>query len=83
MFTGIVQSIGRIEEVVAGAGAVKLVVDPGGMTLDDVAIGDSIAVDGCCLTVVAHERAAHSPRLAFDVSHATLACTTGSTVAGR
>ena len=77
MFTGIVQSIGRIEDVVAGAGAVKLVVDPGPMTLDDVAIGDSIAVSGCCLTVVGLERDTRVPRLAFDVSHATLACTTG------
>ena len=77
MFTGIVQSIGSIEEVVAGAGAVKLVVDPGRMTLDDVAIGDSIAVSGCCLTVVGVERESRAPRLAFDVSHATLACTTG------
>jgi riboflavin synthase len=77
MFTGIVQSVGRIEQVLAGAGAVKLLVDPGSMTLDDVAIGDSIAVSGCCLTVVALEPAASAPRLAFDVSHATLACTTG------
>jgi len=77
MFTGIVQAIGRIDSVVAGAGAVKLVVDPGAMTLDDVAIGDSIAVNGCCLTVVANDHADDGPRLAFDVSHATLAVTTG------
>ena len=77
MFTGIVQAIGRIDDVVAGAGAVKLVIDPGSMTLDDVAIGDSIAVSGCCLTVVAIDRPPRAPRVAFDVSHATLACTTG------
>jgi riboflavin synthase len=77
MFTGIVQSVGRIDAVLEGAGAVKLVVDPASMTLDDVAIGDSIAVSGCCLTVVSLDRATGSRRIAFDVSHATLACTTG------
>jgi len=77
MFTGIVQSVGRIDAVLEGAGAVKLIVEPGTMTLDDVAIGDSIAVSGCCLTVVSLERATGLRRIAFDVSHATLACTTG------
>ena len=77
MFTGIVQAIGRIDEVVEGAGAAKLIVDPGHLLLDDVAIGDSIAIDGCCLTVVALGSRRDAPRLAFDVSHATLACTTG------
>jgi riboflavin synthase len=77
MFTGIVQAVGRIDRVVEGAGAVKLIVDPGALTLDDVAIGDSIAISGCCLTVVATERESAARRLAFDVSRATLACTTG------
>src|SRR5262249_40069526 len=39
----------------------------------DVALGDSVALNGCCLTVVAHGAA----RLEFDVSASTLACTTG------
>jgi riboflavin synthase len=77
VFTGIVQAVGRIEHVVDGRAAARLVVDAGGLPLDDVAIGDSIAVNGCCLTVVAFERAAGAPRLAFDVSAETLACTSG------
>jgi riboflavin synthase len=72
MFTGIVQGLGRIVEVSGGPSAARIVVDPGAMPVDDVAIGDSIAVNGCCLTVVVLDRT-----LAFDVSHETLQCTTG------
>lgn len=82
MFTGIVQAVGRIETVGEGPAAARLVVDAGALPLDDVAIGDSIAVSGCCLTVVAIERAAGKPRLAFDVSRETLACTAGLDVPG-
>jgi riboflavin synthase len=82
MFTGIVRAIGRIESVLEGRAAARLVVDPGTLALNDVAIGDSIAVNGCCLTVEAIEQAAGTPRLAFDVSAETLACTTGLDVPG-
>jgi len=80
MFTGIVEAVGRIDSVVTGIDAARLVVDAGKLALDDVAIGDSIAVNGCCLTVVGIER--DPPRLAFDVSAETLGCTTGLDVAG-
>jgi riboflavin synthase len=76
MFTGIVQAVGRIVASTPGAGARRLVVACGALDASDVAIGDSVAVAGCCLTVVAVERDAE-PRLAFDVSTETLACTTG------
>lgn len=82
MFTGIVQAVGRIERIAEGPAAARLAVDPGPLPLDDVAIGDSIAVNGCCLTVVAVERGAGAPRLAFDVSAQTLACTAGLALAG-
>ena len=77
MFTGIVQAMGRITEVAKGPSAARLVIDPGTLAIDDVAIGDSIAVGGCCLTVVAIEGPASAPRLAFDASAETLACTAG------
>jgi riboflavin synthase len=73
MFTGIVQAVGRIQAVTRGPSAVRLVVDAAPLPLDDVAIGDSVCVNGCCLTVVAREGA----RLAFDVSRETLDCTAG------
>ena len=77
MFTGIVQAMGRITEVAKGPSAVRLVIDPGELPVDDVAIGDSIAVGGCCLTVVAIEGPAQARQLGFDVSAETLACTAG------
>ncbi|HVE50641.1 MAG TPA: riboflavin synthase [Casimicrobiaceae bacterium] len=72
MFTGIVQAVGRIVSVTPGPAAMRIGIDPQALPLDDVAIGDSIAVNGCCLTVVARNGA-----LAFDVSHETLQCTAG------
>ena len=73
MFSGMVAAVGRIETVTATAGGVRLRVDPGALDLADVALGDSIAVNGCCLTVVALE----AGRLAFDVSAESLRCTAG------
>ena len=79
MFTGIVQAVGRIVAVDAGAERARLVVDAGALDCADVAIGDSIAVAGCCLTVV--ERGAR--RAALRASRSTCRprrsrCTTGS-----
>lgn len=78
MFTGIVQAVGTIASVAPlGAGSemrgVRLAVDAGALDLAGVALGDSICVQGACLTVVAIE----GRRLAFDVSRETLACTAG------
>jgi riboflavin synthase len=73
MFSGIVQTVGRIVAREARGEAARITVDATGLVIDDVAVGESVAVAGCCLTVVAHERG----RLDFDVSGETLACTTG------
>ena len=75
MFTGIVQAVGRIAAATPGPGARRLVVDGGTLDASDVAIGDSVAVSGCCLTVVGIEREGRTSRLAFDVSTETLART--------
>ena len=83
MFTGIVQAVGRIASVEAGPSARRLVVDGGTLDGSDIAIGDSIAVSGCCLTVVGLERRDGAVRLAFDVSAETLACTTGLDAPGE
>jgi len=77
MFTGIVQAVGQIVAVGPGPAAERILVDPATLPVVDVAIGDSIAVNGCCLTVVALEDPLGRPRLAFDVSAETLACTVG------
>jgi len=73
MFTGIVQAVGTIRSARGSGDGLRLVVDAGGLDLADVAPGDSIAVSGCCLTVL--ERS--SATLAFDVSAETLRCTVG------
>lgn len=73
MFTGIVQAVGRIVSLEAAGTSRRMVVDAGTLDLGDVAIGDSIAVGGCCLTVVARDGRA----LRFDVSAETLSRTAG------
>ena len=78
MFTGIVQMVGRIAAVSPQGDGARIAVDTGLATTGDVAIGDSVAVRGCCLTVVAIEGAT----LTFDVSAETLRCTTGIDAAG-
>jgi len=72
MFTGIVQAVGRIASREARGGDARLVIDAGALALDDVALGDSIAVAGVCLTVIAIDGACWSA----DVSAETLARTT-------
>ena len=79
MFTGIVDAVGRIAACDAAGGGVRIRVDAGALDLRDVRIGDSVAVAGCCLTVVG----AAPPLLDFDVSAETLACTAGFDAGGR
>jgi riboflavin synthase len=71
MFTGIVQAVGRIATTKAAAGGLKLTLDAATLDLSDLRVGDSLAVSGCCLTIVAIDQAT----LAFDVSAETLRCT--------
>ncbi len=52
MFTGIVEAQGRIASVVPVGGDRRLTIDTAGAYLDDVKLGDSIAVSGICLTAV-------------------------------
>jgi len=78
MFTGIVQAVGRIESVTPLGEGVRLTVDVGALERGGIGLGDSICVQGACLTVVAINGA----RLAFDVSRETLACTVGLDVPG-
>jgi len=73
MFTGIVVAVGQVvAREITGEGA-RIGVDASEMDCADIGIGDSIAVAGCCLTVVEQKERV----LAFDVSSETLRCTTG------
>ena len=51
MFTGIIQAVGRIAEIDVGEQDIRLRIETGKLPLADVALGDSIATSGVCLTV--------------------------------
>jgi riboflavin synthase len=72
MFTGIIQAVGTLDGVVQRSGDRHVCVDTGKLDLSDVEIGDSIAVNGVCLTVTALASRAFEA----DLSAETLACTT-------
>ena len=79
MFTGIVQSVGGVAGIEPKGGDVRLRITPGKLDLADVAPGDSIAVNGVCLTVVELS----GEGFAADVSRETLSLTTlGDLAAG-
>ncbi len=67
MFTGLVEGIGRIESLDRRTGGTRLVVDAG-VLADGLREGDSVAVNGCCLTAVAID----AGRICFDVLAETL-----------
>lgn len=71
MFTGIVQCIGTLARREPRGGDLRLIFAAPHFDVSDVAPGDSLAVSGCCLTVVAID----GVELAFDVSNETLSLT--------
>jgi riboflavin synthase len=73
MFTGIVTAVGRIARAQPSGDGLRLRVEAPGFGLEDVALGDSIAIQGVCHTVVARDDAGFE----VDTSRATLAVTTG------
>lgn len=72
MFTGIVQRVGRLVEVLPRAGDVTLRIDVSGLPAERLTLGASIAVNGVCLTITGVEAGV----AAFDVSRETLSLTT-------
>lgn len=72
MFTGIVQTIGTVRDLKATGGDVRLTIAAADGYLDGAALGDSISVNGCCLTVTQFVDAA----FVADVSRETLSLTT-------
>lgn len=79
MFTGIVGAVGLVAAATPGAAGLRLRVAGGNLDLSDVVVGDSIAVNGVCLTVVHLEGGVFEA----DVSRETLGCTTGFSVGDR
>ncbi|KEQ16875.1 riboflavin synthase [Endozoicomonas numazuensis] len=52
MFTGIIEAVGSLQKVESRSGDLRLTVNTGQLDLSDVKLGDSIATNGVCLTVV-------------------------------
>jgi len=73
MFSGIIAAVGQIKQITPRQAGFRLLVEAGRLDLGDVALGDSIAHNGVCLTVVGID--GHS--FMVDVSPETLSCTVG------
>ena len=72
MFTGIIQSVGQLQSMQPQGGDQRITVACGKLPMTDVTLGDSIAVNGVCLTVIEFDEQSFQA----DVSNETLACTT-------
>ena len=68
MFTGIIEAVGQVQRIMPSGGDVRLQISTGKLNLADVKLGDSIATNGICLTVV--ELTGHG--FVADVSNETL-----------
>jgi riboflavin synthase len=79
MFTGIVAAVGNITSVTPLEAGVRLDIDAGTLPLGDVALGDSIAINGACMTVVART----GTTFAVDVSRESLNRTVGLAAPGE
>jgi len=74
MFTGIIQAKGNIQEIISSKEGAHLKINSNTLNLSDSKIGDSIAVDGVCLTVTELSKDWFNA----DVSNETMSCTTFS-----
>ena len=79
MFTGIIEGLGRLAALDKRGGDARLVIEVGSLAFEDVRLGESIAVNGVCLTVVAFD----ARHFEADASNETLSLTTlGALVPG-
>ena len=78
MFSGIVAAVGRITHLTPREVGFRLHVDAGKLGIEEVNLGDSIAHNGVCLTVVSKE----GNQFMVDVSPETLSCTVGLAAPG-
>ncbi len=72
MFTGIIESIGQIDQIEDHGADCRLRIQAATGFLDDAKLGDSIAINGACMTVTRFE----PTRFEVDVSAESLSCTT-------
>jgi riboflavin synthase len=79
MFTGIIAAVGKISRAESARGGLRLEIEAGKLGLSDVKVGDSVAVNGACLTLVKRGKKSFG----VDVSRETLRCTAGLDQAGE
>ncbi len=72
MFTGLVSDMGVVERLEPRSGGARITIRPGALPVDDLVLGESVACNGACLTVV--ERG--NGTMSFDAVPETLARTT-------
>ena len=77
MFSGIIAAVGHVDQIVPRNSGVRLSIHAGGLDLSDVALGDSIACNGVCLTVVDLVPSGNPSGFVVDVSDETLRCAAG------
>jgi len=71
MFTGIIEAVGHIKKIEPVGGDMRLHVEVGTLDMTDVQLGDSIAVNGVCLTAIEFDK----KYFAADVSNETISLT--------
>ena len=71
MFTGIIEATGKIVELTQKQGDLAIRIQSANLDMEDVKLGDSIATNGVCLTVVAK----HSDGFSADLSNETISLT--------
>ena len=71
MFTGIIEAVGAVKRLEPVGGDLRFIIDAGNLDMSDVHIGDSIAVNGVCLTVIEFDAASFTA----DVSNETISLT--------
>lgn len=72
MFTGIIEAVGKIQRMEPTGGDMRLIIDASTLDMGDVQLGDSIAVNGVCLTAVEFDQTS----FVADVSNETVSLTT-------
>jgi len=72
MFTGIIEAVGTIKAININGQGARLVIATNQLDMSDVKLGDSIAANGICLTVVDYDAASNSGSYSADVSNETL-----------
>jgi len=72
MFTGIIEAVGSITAINVNAQGARLVIDTNNLDMSDVKLGDSIATNGICLTVVDFDKSKSNGSYSADVSNETL-----------